>query len=184
MFSASGISIVSKLLQPVKAYSPKIADASQNGIAGISGNSYTTQSKITFTAVGAGMDNEAPRKGDERYCPASWGVFNTNKWKTAAYTATFGMGQAGEYNLTVTYNKQQFDGENWVNTGETDKKTVSFKVVQAEESVSLTPAAEEKDTNQKEAVATGDTTMILPLVAALVLALVCVIVILVYRKKR
>ena len=38
----------------------KIADPADNKITGISSDGYTTQSKITFTAVGAGMDNESP----------------------------------------------------------------------------------------------------------------------------
>ena len=39
----------------VKAYSPKIASAENNTITGIDYNGvYTTQSKISFTAVGAG----------------------------------------------------------------------------------------------------------------------------------
>ena len=45
----------------------KIADPADNKITGISSEGYTTQSKITFTAVGAGMDNESPGKGDVRY---------------------------------------------------------------------------------------------------------------------
>lgn len=40
----------------------KIADPADNKITGISSDGYTTQSKITFTAVGAGMDNESPGK--------------------------------------------------------------------------------------------------------------------------
>lgn len=49
----------------------KIADPADNKITGISSDGYTTQSKITFTAVGAGMDNESPGKGDVRYVPLS-----------------------------------------------------------------------------------------------------------------
>lgn len=168
----------------VNGYTPKIADAAQNSISGISSDNYTTQSKITFTAIGAGMDNENPRKGDVRYCPASWGVFNNNTWKGAPYSAAFGMGQAGSYNLSVIFNRQQYDGESWVNTGEQDKKTVTFTVVQSEDGVNLTPVPEKHDSNQKEAVATGDTTVILPLIVALAVALICIIAVLIYRKKR
>lgn len=180
----NGISLNVSVKVTVSAYTPKVADASDNKITGISSEKYTTQSKITFTAVGAGMDNESPRKGDVRYCPVSWGVFNTNTWKGTNYSAAFGMGQAGTYNLSVTFNRQQYDGSDWVNTGEQDKKTVTFEVVQAEDGVNLTPAAETHDTNQKDAVATGDTTVILPLIIALIVALACVIAVIVYRKKR
>ena len=46
----------------------KIADPADNKITGISADGYTTQSKITFTAVGAGMDNESPGKGRCALC--------------------------------------------------------------------------------------------------------------------
>ena len=69
----------------------KIADPADNKITGISSEGYTTQSKITFTAVGAGMDNESPGKGDVRYVPYNWKVINTNSWSSAPYTAAFGI---------------------------------------------------------------------------------------------
>ena len=69
----------------------KIADPANNKITGISSDGYTTQSKITFTAVGAGMDNESPGKGDVRYVPYNWKVINTNSWSSAPYTAAFGI---------------------------------------------------------------------------------------------
>ena len=69
----------------------KIADPADNKITGISSDGYTTQSKITFTAVGAGMDNESPGKGDVRYVPYNWKVINTNSWSSAPYTAAFGI---------------------------------------------------------------------------------------------
>ena len=67
----------------------KIADPADNKITGISSEGYTTQSKITFTAVGAGMDNESPGKGDVRYVPYNWKVINTNSWSSAPYPASF-----------------------------------------------------------------------------------------------
>ena len=82
----------------VKAYSPKIASAENNTITGIEYNGvYTTQSKISFTAVGAGMDNTSPRKGDTRYEPKSWTVLNnTLGWDAAPYTASFGLAKSGD----------------------------------------------------------------------------------------
>ena len=42
-----------------------VSDAGNNSITGISSDgNYTTETKITFTAVGAGMDIENPIKGD------------------------------------------------------------------------------------------------------------------------
>lgn len=56
---------------------------------------YDTNSKITFTAVGAGMDNESPKKGDTRYLPGSWKITETRTWDAAPYTATFRVSKAG-----------------------------------------------------------------------------------------
>ena len=76
----------------VEAYTPKKASADDNKITGIEHNGvYTTQSKISFTAVGAGMDNSSPKKGDIRYIPLNWTVINTNTWDEAPYTACFGF---------------------------------------------------------------------------------------------
>ncbi len=177
-----GISLSVSVKVTVGAYSPKLASASDNKITGITvDDKYTTQAKISFTAVGAGMDNQNPRKGDTRYVPLNWTVINTNTWQDAPYTATFGMAQSGQYTLTVVYNQQQYDGSLWVNTGSQDTKKVVFNVSRSSE-VSPTPTP--NNYSQKTAVQTGDNTMILPFVIALVLALACAVGVIVYKKKR
>lgn len=178
------ISLITSVKVSVKAaYVPKVADPSDNKITGISSEGYTTQSKITFTAVGAGMDNTSPRKGDVRYVPDYWKVINTNSWKEAPYSATFGITKAGTYTLTVVFSQQQYDGEKWAGTGEQDTKQVSFKIDQAAV-VTATPEAQQKDTNKRTAVLTGDTTAILPFVIILIAAVVCIAGVLVFRKKK
>ena len=98
---------------------PIVSDAANNTITGISSDgAYTTETKITFTAVGAGMDIENPIKGDVRYQPLNWEVLEARSWDSAPYSATFRMGKTGSYTLTVTYNQQKFDGSNWVNRSE------------------------------------------------------------------
>ena len=83
------ISLITAVKVTVKAgRTAQIADPANNKITGISADGYTTQSKITFTAVGAGMDNESPGKGDVRYVPDHWTVINTNSWSQAPYTVT------------------------------------------------------------------------------------------------
>ena len=72
------------------------------------------------------MDIENPIKGDVRYQPLNWEVLEARSWDGAPYSATFRMGKNGNYTLTVTYNQQQFDGSNWVNTGTQDTKQVNF----------------------------------------------------------
>lgn len=168
----------------VKGYSPKLASADKNQITGISGNGYTTQSKISFTAVGAGMDNTNPRKGDTRYVPLNWTVINTNIWNQAPYTGTFGLAQSGDYTLSVVFKHQKFDGSNWTDTGERDTRKVVFTVTKAKNKtnnpgVDLTPVP-----RRREAVKTGDDTKIWPFVIALVVAGGCVAGVLIYRKKK
>ena len=161
-----------------------VSDASQNTITGISSDgSYTTETKITFNAVGAGMNIEKPINGDVRYLPLNWEVLETRSWDGAPYSATFRMGKSGNYTLTVTYNQQKFDGSNWVNTGTQDTKQVNFTVAAAPNQT-LTPAVNKDDANKKNAVKTGDNTPILPFVIILVIAVVLIAGILVYRNKK
>ena len=168
----------------VVSRAPKIADAANNSITGISADgAYTTETKITFTAVGAGMDNTSPIKGDTRYLPLYWEVLEARSWDSAPYSATFRMGKNGSYTLTVTYNQQKFDGSNWASTGTQDTKQVSFSV-SAAGNVTVTPAANKADANQKKAVQTGDDTPIMTFVIILVVAVVLIAGILVYRKKK
>ena len=163
---------------------PIVSDASKNTITGISSDgSYTTETKITFTAIGAGTDIENPIKGDVRYLPLNWEVLEARSWDKAPYSATFRMGKSGNYTLTVTYNQQKFDGSNWVNTGTQDTKKVNFTVA-ASPNQTLTPAADKSDANKKNAVKTGDNTPILPFVIILVVAVVLIAGILVYRNKK
>lgn len=159
-----------------------VSDAANNTITGISSDgAYTTETKITFTAVGAGMDIANPIKGDIRYQPLNWEVLESRSWDGAPYSATFRMGKSGNYTLTVTYNQQKFDGSNWVNTGTQDTKQVNFNI-SASPNQTLTPAANRAD--QKNAVKTGDNTPILPFVIVLVVAVILIVGILVYRNKK
>ena len=163
---------------------PIVSSASDNTITGISSDgAYTTETKITFTAVGAGMDITNPIKGDVRYQPLYWEVLESRSFDSAPYSATFRMGKNGSYTLTVTYNQQKFDGSNWVNTGTQDTKQVSFNV-STSPNQTLTPAADRTDANKKNAVKTGDNTPIVPFVIILVVAIVLIAGILVYRNKK
>lgn len=161
----------------------KIADPADNKITGISSEGYTTQSKITFTAVGAGMDNESPGKGDVRYVPYNWKVINTNSWSSAPYTAAFGITKAGTYTLTVVFDRQMYNGKEWENTGEQDTKQVNFNITQAQ-TVTATPTPQANGATAKSAVKTGDTTNIAPFVIILVIAAGCIAGVVVYKKKK
>ena len=168
----------------VNGRSAVLADPSGNTIAGIDPNAaYTTATKITVTANGAGMNNTDPGTGDTRYIPASWKVLEERKWEQAPYSATFRMAKAGSYTMTVVFNQQKYDGSNWVNTGAQDAKQVNFNVSQAD-GQDLTPAANRTDANQKNAVRTGDNTPIMTFVIILVVAVICIIGVVVCRKKK
>jgi hypothetical protein len=172
----------------VAAHIPVVPSPSENVIIGIDANgTYTTETKITFTAVGAGMDNEEPGEGDVRYVPLNWRVLETRVWDQAPYTATFRMGQSGSYTLSVVYNKQEFDGSNWFNTGDQDTRQVSFTVISVTPTITgqdLTPAPNQTDANQKSAVKTGDDTKIAPFIILVIVAAACIFVFVFYRKNK
>ena len=167
----------------VEAYTPKKASADDNKITGIEHNGvYTTQSKISFTAVGAGMDNSSPKKGDIRYIPLNWTVINTNTWDRAPYTACFGLAKSGDYTLKVVFQQQQYNGESWKNTDAQDAKQVAFSITKAKVTApgtNVTPTA-----NQKKSVRTNDATVILPFVIVLLLAVGAICGIIYYKKKK
>ena len=176
------ISLATSVEVGVNAYSAKVASAENNKITGIDANGvYTTQTKISFTAVGAGMDNNSPKKGDTRYVPQSWTVINTNVWNAAPYTASFGLAQSGDYTLKVAFAQQQYDGSSWKATGTTDTRQVSFSIAKAKVTApgtNLTPAA-----NRKSSVKTGDNTPILPFVCILIIAAGAIGGVVFYKKK-
>ena len=96
------ISTVIAVSITVNGYQGTEAAASDNKITGIDSNGkYDTNTKITFTAAGAGMDNTNPRKGDTRYQPKSWKITETRTWDGEPYTATFRCQQAGKYTLKL-----------------------------------------------------------------------------------
>ena len=167
----------------VEAYTPKTVSADDNKITGIEVNGvYTTQSKISFTAVGAGMDNNSPKKGDIRYVPLNWTVINTNAWSKAPYTACFGLSKSGDYTLKVVFQQQQYSGENWKNTESQDTKQVAFSISKAKVTApgtNLTPSA-----NQKKSVKTNDPTVIIPFVIILIIAAGAVYGVIYYKKKK
>ncbi|MDO5136614.1 MAG: choice-of-anchor D domain-containing protein [Eubacteriales bacterium] len=178
------ISRITSVKVTVNGRTALTADPNNNTIGGIrSDEAYTTETKITITANGAGMDNTAPGKGDTRYVPVNWKVLETRVWETAPYTATFRMGKGGSYTLSVAFNQQKYDGSTWVNTGAQDVRQVSFTVAEVT-GQSLTPSADRTDAATRTAVLTGDSTPILTFVIILIVAVVCIVGILVYRKKR
>ena len=178
------ISTVIAVSITVNGYQGTEAAASDNKITGIDSNGkYDTNTKITFTAAGAGMDNTNPRKGDTRYQPKSWKITETRTWDGEPYTATFRVSKPGKYTLKVTFGQQKYDGSSWKDTGTQSESTVTFTVSQAAV-LTATPSPAVTQTNQTSAVQTGDSTPIMTFVIILIVAVVCIGGILVYRKKK
>ena len=178
------ISTVIAVSVTVNGYQGTEAAASDNKITGIDSNGkYDTNTKITFTAAGAGMDNTNPRKGDTRYQPKSWKITETRTWDGEPYTATFRVSKPGKYTLKVTFGQQKYDGSSWKDTGTQSESTVTFTVSQAAV-LTATPSPAVTQTNQKSAVQTGDSTPIMTFVIILIVAVVCIGGILVYRRKK
>ena len=164
------ISTVIAVSITVNGYQGTEAAASDNKITGIDSNGkYDTNTKITFTASGAGMDNTNPRKGDTRYQPKSWKITETRTWDGEPYTATFRVSKPGKYTLKVTFGQQKYDGSSWKDTGTQSESTVTFTVSQAAV-LTATPSPAVTQTNQKSAVQTGDSTPIMTFVINMIVA--------------
>lgn len=176
----NNVSLSTQIAVSVQGLNSKIADPSANRITGIdTKNGHAAGSTINFTAEGAGMDNTNPGKGDVRFVPLNWTVTNTYSWKEAPYIGAFKITLAGDYALSVTFNRQVFDGSNWVADGQQDVKKVTFRVYNA----NVTPGAS-PSVNQKNSVQTGDDTPILMWLIILVIAAGCVAGGVIYMKKR
>ena len=101
------ISTVIAVSITVNAYKGSGVKESDNKITGIDPNGkYDTNTKITFTAVGAGMDNSNPVKGDTRFQPRSWQITEKRDWDSEPYTATFRVSKPGEYTLKVNFGQR------------------------------------------------------------------------------
>lgn len=100
----------------------------ENKVTGITeGQEYLIKSKVTFTANGAGMDNDTPKQGDVRWLPAKWyadseGSFGESYTQSLDTTGMF----AGKYTLTVTFEEQVWNGNAWNGTGAVDNQQVGF----------------------------------------------------------
>ena len=178
------ISTVIAVSITVNAYKGSGVKESDNKITGIDPNGkYDTNTKITFTAVGAGMDKSNPVKGDTRFQPRSWQITEKRDWDSEPYTATFRVSKPGEYTLKVNFVQQRYDGSRWTDTDVQSESKVTFTVSQAE-ILTATPSPAVTQSSQKSAVQTGDSTPIMTFVIILIAAVVCIGGILIYRRKK
>ena len=132
------------------------------------GAEYYIGDTIKFTASGAGMSNSNPNPGDYRYRPSAYQISNVSGVLQTPYSISMAIKEAGEYTVKVTYNKDIYDGTNWVSDGTTDAKSVTFKVIP-----------------KSAAVQTGDETPIAMVVAlAVVSCAVFVILLVIFLRRR
>ena len=192
----NNVSLATSAKVTVNGYTPYRPADADTYLTGISSSSYyTTDSQISFQAVGGGMNRDAvAREGDIQYVPSGWKVLDTRPFMDTTYKSTFRIKQAGDYTLTVTFDEKTYSANGqWTKTGKQISRSVNFHVAQGQ-TVTATPdpgvtgtgnAADEKNaTTQKAAVQTGDDTNILPFVVILILAILCIAGILVYRNKK
>ena len=93
------------------------------------GGIYDKNTKLTATAVGAGMDNTAPTVGDSRWVPSTWnwdGV-NNRSWKQPPYAVTFTLDKVGDYKMTVGFTREEYTADGWKSTGIVREISVAFK---------------------------------------------------------
>ena len=132
------------------------------------GGEYYIGDTIKFTASGAGMGNTNPNPGDYRYRPSAYQISNVSGVLQSPYSISMAIKEAGEYTVKITYNKDIFDGTNWISDGTTDTKSVSFKVIP-----------------KSAAVQTGDETPIAMVIAlAVVSCAVFLILLVVFIRRR
>ena len=89
---------------------------------------YAIGDKFLFEAVGAGLDNNDPAMGDERYTPVSWFAYFEDVWTGPPYSAYFTLYKEGDCSLSVEFKREVFDGEKWITYGHNIVKTHDFYV--------------------------------------------------------
>lgn len=164
---------------------PIISNPQNNKVTGVqTTTSYKTGSTLTFTATGAGSEikspSQSPSLDDIRYIPVSWTSYVNGTWdnNASSNSGSFKLNSSGSYTLSVSFQKQKYDGTNWVNeTSTKDTKSVSYKVV-----TSTTTPSTNKNTSNKTGVKTGDVNPIMLMVILLVVS-GAVIVVLVVRTR-
>ena len=169
------ISLKTTIGVTVKAYEPKVPKTSKNIITGIEeGNSFKTNTEITFQAIGGGMDNDSPKKGDVRYKPVYWTIDHQNKFSNDSYKGTFKILSAGTYTLKVTYDRQVYNGKNWESDETTDTTSVTFKITGKTVS----------NIKGKTAVKTGDDSPVLMLAIVCGICVICIGGIIIFQKRK
>lgn len=190
---------------PVK---PAPGDSKVIGIE--DGKEYKHGGRIDFTAVGAGMDNDHPIEGDERYVPQSWSVNPSGTWSGPPYTASFETKDmaTGAHTLSVTFALKRYESGAWKDTNDTVQAQVTFTLAEdaPEPTPTPTPGSEPTPTPTGGATTapgptpaapaptsgvsggggakTGDDTNISLFIVLVLAAVVAIIGVVVYRRRK
>lgn len=173
---------------------PQEAKESDPKLTGVTADStQKLDTTLTFTATGSTYVDEKdykPSLDDEKYVPYSWKLTDTTTWKGQKSTQKFTLKptKAGTYTVVATFRKYVYDGEKWVRDEDGDvKKSLTFKANATGTSSSSGSGSSGTGTGStvKTATAakTGDTTPVVPAVAALVVSGAALALTLKKRKK-
>lgn len=109
------------------------ADASKNTVT-LDRSEIAAGETVTITAAGHRQTVSGSVAGDERFIPTTWVSSEADKsgsfvWNEGeeAYISSYAADTEGEYVITVTFQKQSWDGTAW-NDGVTDAKTANLTV--------------------------------------------------------
>ena len=115
---------------------PTTANTADNSVS-VNPASVTVGGSTTITAAGDKQNAAGAVIGDERYVPTTWTSTEAGKNGTftvtgSVYTSEYTPSSSGNYTITVTFQKQIWDGSVWNNvSGSTDTKTASLTVTTA-----------------------------------------------------
>lgn len=160
-----------------------IVTPDQNSITGLE-DKYEQGNTLNVIVKGAGMDNQEPTEGDTRYKPVSWEISTPHQFINDSYGISMNTKslQLGNHQLKVKFEKQLFNGIEWV-TKETFELVKSFEVVEASQkeitptpnetptpNVTPTPNETKKPSSESSQVNTNDTTFIVGFVALMIVS--------------
>ena len=89
---------------------------------------YAIGDKFVFSTVGAGLNNETPMAGDERYIPLSYSAYYVESWSEPPYSASFTLYKEGDCTLSIEFRREIFDGVEWKKHGENVTLSHTFYV--------------------------------------------------------
>jgi hypothetical protein len=118
----------------VTAQKSFVTASGQRNTVSLSAPSVTAGDEVVLTAAGDRQNAAGEVSGDERYVPAGWtsteaGQAGNFTVTGTVYTSPYVPATAGTYTVSVTFQKQVWNGSGWVNAaGATDIKAAGLTV--------------------------------------------------------